>query len=578
MNTIPGLMHIPFNSLAKNTFKSQTTLTVSVFGLNEGLHFTTNNESQPTLPKHSLLETIFTTLDSAIIKFLDPPLHLSVDPCYTLTGNFAPVDEMSPTECEVVYGFLPPCLDGVYIRNGPNPQFIPSGPQHYLDGDGMVHAIKISQGRATFCSRYVKTNKYLFENQLKSSIVPNVIGGMKGLAPFVARAALFCARIVLGQYDIGKGIGVANTNVAFFGGRLYALCESDLPYALKVKHNGDIVTLDQQDFKGKLSMNMTAHPKIDPDTKEAFAFRYWATYPHMTYFRFDAKGNKQKDVPIFSMKEPSLTHDLAITQKYAIICDIQLGAHPMNLIHNGSLVSVDKTKVPRIGVLPRYATDESDIKWFQVPGFNVFHMVNAWDESDEFGNDVLVLVAPNIFSLEHFLERVDLIQASMEKVTINFGTGVVSRQTLSTDNMEFPVINPAYIARKNKYVYAAICEKKPIKSKMMRTIGVAKLDIATSEGGNKEPHKYTMATRMYGDNCFGGEPFFVARDPEDSNLEEDDGYLVSYVHDESSGESRFLVMDARSPTLEVVAAVKLPQRVPYGLHGLFIKEKYLSSM
>ncbi|XP_076939228.1 putative carotenoid cleavage dioxygenase 4, chloroplastic [Bidens hawaiensis] len=518
----------------------------------------------------SFLDKVFTTLDKAIIKFLDPPLHPSVDPCYTLTDNFAPVDELSPTECEVIYGSLPRCLDGVYIHNGPNPQFIPNGPQHYLDGDGMAHCVRISRGRASFCSRYVKTNKYLFENQAGSFIVPNVIGGMKGFGPFVARVALFYARVMLGQYDIGKGIGVANTNLAFFGGRLYALCESDLPYELRVKENGDIITVGQHDFKGKLSMNMTAHPKVDPDTKEAFAFRYWATYPYITYFRFDESGKKQTDVPIFSMKGPSLTHDLAITQKYAIICDIQLGAHPMNLIYTGSLLSVDKAKVPRIGVLPRYAGDESEIKWFDAPGFNVFHAVNAWDETDEHGNEVVVLVAPNISPVERFFDRVDLIQASMEKVTIHIGTGVVSRQTMSNDNMEFPVINPAYIAKKNRYVYGAICERTPIQSRMMRAIGVAKIDITASRGNN------TVASRIYGDKWFGGESFFVSRDPVYSSLEEDDGYLVSYVHDESSGESRFLVMDARSPDLDVVAAVKLPQRVPYGLHGVFIKEKDLA--
>ncbi|KAL8200099.1 hypothetical protein R6Q57_011438 [Mikania cordata] len=534
------------------------------------------NDSRNLPSQPSLLEKTFKTLDQAIIKFLDPPLRLSVDPRYTLTDNFSPVDELSPTACEVVYGSIPPCLDGAYIRNGPNPQFIPSGPQHYLDGDGMVHSIRISNGRATFCSRYIKTNKYLFEKHFKSYIVPNFIGGMQGVSSFVARAALFTARIVLGHYDIGKGIGVANTNLAYFGGGLYALCESDLPYKIKVENNGDIITLGHHDFKGKLSVNMTAHPKVDPETKEAFAFRYWATYPYTTYFRFDADGDKQNDVPILSMKEPSLTHDLAITQKYAVICDIQLGAHPLNLIHTGSLVRIDKNKVPRIGFLPRYAKDESDMKWFEVPGFNVFHAVNAWDETDESGNDVVVLVAPNILSIEHFFERVDLIQASMEKVTINFGTGVVKRQTLSTHNLEFPVINPNYIAKKSKYVYAAISEKTPIQSRMMRTIGVAKLEIASSSSEHQEPHEHTVASRIYGDNCFGGEPFFVARDPDDPNLEEDDGYLVSYVHDERSGESRFLVMDARMPNLDIVAAVKLPQRVPYGLHGLFVKEKDLS--
>ncbi|KAM1739086.1 hypothetical protein ACFX11_014837 [Malus domestica] len=83
---------------------------------------------------------------------------------------------------------------------------------------------------------------------------------------------------------------------------------------------------------------------------------------------------------------------------------------------------------------------------------------------------------------------------------------------------------------------------------------------------------------MYGPNCYGGEPFFVAREPENPNVEEDDGYVVSFVHDEKTGESKFLVMDAKSPQLDIVAALKLPRRVPYGFHGLFVKESDLQKL
>ena len=98
-------------------------------------------------------------------------------------------------------------------------------------------------------------------------------------------------------------------------------------------------------------------------------------------------------------------------------------------------------------------------------------------------------------------------------------------------------------------------------------IGVVKLDLSM-EGGEE----CTVASRLYGPGCYGGEPFFVARDPENSAAEEDDGYLVTYVHDENAQESKFLVMDAKSSTLDIVAAVKLPQRVPGGFHGLFLSE------
>ncbi|KAH0850455.1 hypothetical protein Bca4012_007345 [Brassica carinata] len=83
---------------------------------------------------------------------------------------------------------------------------------------------------------------------------------------------------------------------------------------------------------------------------------------------------------------------------------------------------------------------------------------------------------------------------------------------------------------------------------------------------------------MYDPGCYGGEPFFVARDPGDQEAEEDDGYVVTYVHDEVAGESKFLVMDAKSPELEIVAAVRLPRRVPYGFHGLFVKESDINKL
>ncbi|XP_071705815.1 zeaxanthin 7,8(7',8')-cleavage dioxygenase, chromoplastic-like [Rutidosis leptorrhynchoides] len=528
--------------------------------------------------RKSLGEILFDTLDRAIVKFIDPPLQSSVNPNYVLCDNFRPVDELSPIECDIIHGSssILSCLEGVYIRIGPNPQFTPNGPHHYFDGNGMMQSIRFSQGRATFCCRYVKTNKYLFEHQAGSYIIPNIIGGMQDLGPFIARAALFAARCILGQYDYSQGFGVANTSIVHFGGRVYALCESDLPYEIKVKNDGDIITLGRHDSNGNLTLNMTTHPKVDPETKEAFAFRYWATYPYMTYFRFDANGDKQPDVPIFSMKQSSLTHDMAITQKYAIIFDIQLGADPMNFIRGRRLVSFDPTKVPKIGILPRLATNESGIKWFDAPGLNVLHVVNAWDEIDDDGSEVVVLVASNILQVEHLMEQIHMIEPCMEIVTIHFRTGVVSRKSMSTNNFELPVINQAYVAKKNRYFYSVINEKRPLKSSMVRTLGVVKLDItASSENNTKDRNKHIVASRMYGENCFGGEPYFVARDPDDPNSEEDDGYVVSYVHDESSGKSKFVAMDARSPSLEIVVEVKLPQRVPYGLHGIFIRENDL---
>ncbi|KAJ4850970.1 putative carotenoid cleavage dioxygenase 4, chloroplastic [Turnera subulata] len=513
----------------------------------------------PTLPT-----LILNAVDDVINNFIDPPSKAYVDPRHVLRDNYAPVlDELPPTECEVIEGSLPACLDGAYIRNGPNPQFLPRGPYHLFDGDGMLHSIKISKGKATLCSRYVKTYKYTKEQEVGGPLVPNVFS-FNSLTSSATRGALSFARMLASQFNLANGFGLANTSLAFFADRLYALGESDMPYSVRVTPNGDIETLGRQDFDGKLMISMTAHPKVDLDTGEAFAFRYGPVPPFLTYFRFDPTGNKQPDVPIFSLMTPSMLHDFAISKKYAIFAEMQLGMSPFEMIFSGgSPVGTDPGKVPRIGVLPRYAKDETEMKWFNVPGFNPMHLTNAWDEED-----AIVLVAPNVLCIEHALENLDLVHSMLEKVRIDLKTGTVRRTPISARNLDFAVINPAYTGKKNKYVYAAVGDPMPSIS------GVVKLDVSKAD----QRQDCTVACRMYGRRCYGGEPFFVAREPDNPEAEEDDGYVVSYVHDEVAGESKFLVMDAKSPELDIVAAVKLPRRVPYGFHGLFVRESDLSKL
>ncbi|BDH66642.1 hypothetical protein MTP06_00910 [Streptomyces sp. PLM4] len=75
-----------------------------------------------------------------------------------LNGRFAPVtEEVDETELRVT-GTLPDSLDGVYLRNGPNPRFTPVGSYLYpIDGDGMIHGVWLSQGRARYRNRFVRT-------------------------------------------------------------------------------------------------------------------------------------------------------------------------------------------------------------------------------------------------------------------------------------------------------------------------------------------------------------------------------------------------------------------------------------
>ncbi|XP_010910622.2 9-cis-epoxycarotenoid dioxygenase NCED1, chloroplastic [Elaeis guineensis] len=518
-------------------------------------------------PPPSIPAALCNAIDDLINNFIDPAAHRpSVDPRHVLSDNWAPVGELPPTPCPVVRGRIPSCLaGGAYIRNGPNPQHLPRGPHHLFDGDGMLHSLLLpsisATGDALLCSRYVRTYKYLLEREAGGPVLPSVFAGFHG-AGGIARGAVTAARVLTGQMNPLEGVGLANTSLAFHAGQLYALGESDLPYALHVDpSSGEIATRGRCDFEGRLFMGMTAHPKKDPATGELFAFRYGPVPPFVTYFRFDPAGRKSADVPIFSVAKPSFLHDFAVTERHAVFPDIQIVMKPMDMVLGGGApVGSDPEKVTRLGVLPRYASSEAEMRWFEVPGLNPIHAVNAWEED---GGRTLVLVAPNVLSVEHALDRMELVHSCVEMVRIDLESGAATRTPLSAGNLDFGVIHPGYVGRKNRYAYLGIGDPMP------RISGVVKLDLQKAGRGD-----CTVARREFGPGCFGGEPFFV---PEGDVEEEDAGYLVSYVHDEGSGESRFVVMDARSPELDVVAEVLLPSRVPYGFHGLFVTQTELRS-
>ncbi|XP_057766716.1 probable carotenoid cleavage dioxygenase 4, chloroplastic [Salvia miltiorrhiza] len=519
----------------------------------------------PQLP----LTSIFKSLDDFICNVVDLPLPPFLDPKHVLSGNFAPVGELPPTTCNAVEGSLPSCLDGgAYIRNGPNPQFIPKGPYHVFEGDGMLHMIKFSHGKPTFCCRYVNTHKYAVEREIGYAFVPSIFSSFNGgLLASISRFLLTSARILAGQFDpINHGLGPANTSLALISGRLYALCESDLPYAVDITADGDIKTLGRHDFGASTPFSrMTAHPKIDRVTGEVFAFEYVGTPPSLKLFRIDSSGRRRKHVAI-SMEKFTAIHDFAVTEKYAVIPDVQIVVNPWSILRGRSPVEIDLEKVARVGIIRRYAEDEKEMVWIDAPGFNPLHCANAWEED---GGDTVCMVASNALAVDQLLDNVDCAQLKMEKIVINVKAKTVQRQTLSPEILDFGVINPAYATNKNRYVYAGIVGE-------LRLTGVVKLDLSLLN--NEVGGDCTVASRRYGPGSHGSETFFVAREPNNPAAEEDDGYLVAYLHDDNTQESKFIVMDAKSPNLDIIAAVKLPQRIPTGFHGLFLPETDLTKL
>jgi len=209
-----------------------------------------------------------------------------------LDGEFAPVDrEYTLTDLEVA-GTIPDYLDGRYLRNGPNP-IGEIDPQlyHWFVGDGMVHGIRIRDGKAEwYRNRWVR-------------------------GPQTARA--LGETPPTGDFRL-SGIG-ANTNVIGHAGRTLALIESGVA---NFEMTDELDTVGVCDFDGTLTGGYTAHPKRDPDTDELHAVSY-SMYRGNTvqYSVIGADGRARRTVDIEVTGSPMM-HDMSLTQKHVIFYDL----------------------------------------------------------------------------------------------------------------------------------------------------------------------------------------------------------------------------------------------------------------
>ncbi|XP_024531420.1 9-cis-epoxycarotenoid dioxygenase NCED4, chloroplastic [Selaginella moellendorffii] len=517
------------------------------------------------------------TVENLIATYIDPrEFPPSQDPKIQLADNFAPVGESPPTPCRRVTGEIPRCLrGGAYIRNGSNPLHPPPAGYHYFDGHGMLHAIKFpgdddleEHHAPIYCARFTQTNRFLQEQVAGKILFPYTLGTMSSYAG-LARLGLFAMRAALGLIDILGGMGTSNAGMAYFDRRILAMSEDDMPYAVNITPAGDLITMGRYSFNKRLLLPMCAHPKIDPTSGELFAFSFNPVInPHLRYFWASREGRKSPDFDVW-LREPCLFHDFAITENYAIFPENQVVMKIQDVVlQNKMPIRGDTAKVPRFGVIPRIPTvGYSGVRWIDVPDWTSFHYINAWEE----GTDKIVVLSSSITPVECLFDDVAGLSSRLHEIHLDLRSGRSWKQHVCSAGLDFGQINQKFLGRKNRYVYMCYYGPWP------KFSGLAKVDLdaprlprvvidGASDPDLSEP--CIVASRRFEPGRFCNEPFFVAKGEEED--EEDDGYVLSYVHDEKSGVSELLIMDAKSPTLETVASIELPARVPYGFHGIFV--------
>jgi carotenoid cleavage oxygenase len=203
----------------------------------------------------------------------------------------------------------------------------------------------------------------------------------------------------------------------------------------------------------------------------------------------------------------------------------------------------------RVGVMRR-ESDGSDVRWFDVEPCYVFHPLNAYDD----GGDRIVLDVvrhPQMFASDR--QGPNEGPPTLDRWTVDLSAGKVIEERLDDRGQEFPRIDERLTGRRHRFGYAPAVGTDA--GDIDLTGALLKHDLVA---GRSE-------ARSFGPTHRAGEFVFVPSGPDAA---EDDGVLMGFVHDDLSDRTDLVLLDAG--TLEDVARVHVPARIPYGFHGNWI--------
>lgn len=452
-----------------------------------------------------------------------------------LLGPFAPVArELEATDLPVV-GEVPRDLSGAYYRNGPNPRFAPRGGYHWFDGDGMVHAVHIEDGRVRYLNRYVRT----------SGLAQDEAAGQARWSGLME-----CRKENPGPWYKDT----SNTDLVFHNERL--LASWYLAGAISELDPHTLETLGTSDFEPGRRAKISAHPKVDPRTGELLFFDYGTRPPYMQYGVIGPDGALKHMVPI-ELPGPRLPHDMAFTDNYSILMDLPVFLRPQAVKLGRWLVEFHRDIPSRFGVIPRYGAPD-EIRWFEADPCYVYHSVNAWEEGDEVVmlgcrvDDPIPTPNPEEGRWSHLIANLQ-VRARLHRWRFNLRTGDTRQEYLDDVIAEFPTIDAGRTGQSTTYAYHSRLNT----DRALLFDGIIKYNTNTG----------TSTVMEYGPGRYGSEAPFAPRIGAKS---EDDGYVVSFVTDENTDSSELWILDATQLDAGPVARVGLPQRVPLGFHACWV--------
>jgi all-trans-8'-apo-beta-carotenal 15,15'-oxygenase len=487
------------------------------------------------------------------------PAHLSTDsPSWTLSDwqkGYLSLKEEYDYWIDEIEGEIPPTLTGTLFRNGPgmldvNGQRI----QHPFDGDGMICAIAFRDGRAHFKNRYVRTEGFVAEQKAGKILYRGTFGTRK---PGGLLANAFDLRLK----------NIANTQVIYWGKKLWALWEAAEPHQLDPT-TLDTLGLDNLDGILTPGRAIAAHPRIDPacvvDGQPRLINFSVKPGPSttITVYEFDATGQvvaqAERSVPGFAF-----IHDFVMTPNYYIFFQNPVSFNPLPYLFGfkaaAQCITLQHKQPTQVIIIPRHG--QAGMQVLPVEAGFIFHHVNAFEQDGQIVVDsVSYPTFPQLEPDADFLKvKFDSYPpGQLWRYQIDVAETRITRTKLDTRSCEFPVVHPQLVGRPYRYAYLAATHSNQGNAPLQ---AIWKVDMQTGDR-----LLWSVAPRG-----FVGEPVFIPR-PMQGEWREDDGWLVTLIFNAAKERSEVVILDAI--TMTPVARLGLKHHVPYGLHGTFTPEYF----
>jgi all-trans-8'-apo-beta-carotenal 15,15'-oxygenase len=453
---------------------------------------------------------------------------------------------------EVVAGELPEYVRGTYYLNGPA-RFSRAGfrYRHWLDGDGMVCALRFEGGRAHFTSRFVRGAKLAAEEEAGHPVFRAFGTAFKDAGP-------------AWEFDrLKRGIMLEsplNVSVYPYNGVLLAFGEQGLPFEL------DPFTLEARgefNFGGRLNevSPFAAHPKFDPADGEMFNFgvAFSSAEPHLNLYRFGPEGELlyRKRLPL---PYPCLIHDFGLSKSYAVFY-LSPYVLDMGALARAGLTLMDSLRwEPERGSLLLVVSRETGERVAAVPVGNRYclHLVNCFEEDDRLTVDVLEMERP---VYDQYQVVPDLFTDVCEGGPVRFVLDVDDEELIKTTAIDyrlapdFPSVAPRRFARPyDDFWMLGISAAGRRGRKFFDQLAHADWAGAGARDTYQAPPLHYL----------GGEPIFVG-DPHDERA----GAVICQLFDAERVASAFAVFDAFHVARGPIALLGLKEPIHLGFHASF---------